>query len=193
MYNGPKKIEYSIKDYIELEQSGDTKYEYYDGEIYALAGGTINQAMICTNVSTLLQNNLKETDCVAINSEVKIFIEKNNAFVYPDASVICGEIEVSEKDKNAITNPVLIVEVLSESTKRNDRGRKFFYYRTIPSFKEYIVVDQSSSFVEAYFKESDDYWRISSAVGMKESIHSYVLDLDLKLSDIYARIKFPDG
>jgi Uma2 family endonuclease len=128
----------TIEEYLSIESASDSKHEYHNGYIYAMAGGTLNHGLICGNIYGEIRAGLKEnhSDCKAINSEVKLYIQSLNSFLYPDTKVICGGIEQSNKEVNAVTNPSIIVEVLSKTTAHYDRGDKFYFYRQIPSLQE---------------------------------------------------------
>lgn len=186
--NAHKLTNVTIQEYLEIEKETQTKYEYHNGSIYALAGGTLNHGIICGNIFGELRTGLKENACTAINSEVKLFIQSENRFVYPGAMVICGEIQTSEKEKNSIINPRLIVEVLSKSTASYDRGDKFHMYRQIESLEEYVLIEQEKPLVEIYQKKSD-LWKITRVEGLENEIHLASLNVNIKLQDIYDDVK----
>jgi len=176
----------SIEEYIQHERESDTKYDYHNGDIYALAGGTLNHTKLCGNIYAELRSKLKNLDCNPYTSEAKLSIEKKNTFVYPDSIVICGEIATSEKDKNAITNPTLVVEVLSKSTAHYDRGDKFHLYRQIPSLQEYMLIEQVKPVVEVYYKkERNDLWQISRIEGLDQSINLQSLEIEISMAELY--------
>ena len=183
----------SIEEYLALETANDTKYEYHNGQVYALAGGSINHALICGNVYTELRRGLKEKDsnCRTFNSELRLYIQSKNSFVYPGAMVVCGAYELAENEKNSITNPTLIVEVLSKSTAGYDRGDKFNFYRQIPTLQEYVLIEQEKPGVDVYYKkEGTDLWSIKSYDDLNEKISFQSLDVSVKLSDLYEDVKF---
>ncbi len=183
---GEKQLEYySIESYLNVEETTGIKHEYEDGRIFALAGGTLNHSRICRNISVSLFNETKDSNCEAFNTEAKVFIASANSFVYPDASVVCGEVEMHEKDQNAIANPVLIVEVLSKSTAKNDRATKFIKYRTLPSFKEYVLIHQNSPIVETYYKLESNHWEISTFMGLQSRMELKSINAKIPLKDIY--------
>jgi Uma2 family endonuclease len=184
--------ELSVQEYIQQEIGSNTKYEYHDGKIYALAGGTLNHGLISGNVYNELRVHLKkkDSDCLPFNSDVKLFIASTNSYVYPDSMVIGGEIESSEEDNNAVANPVLIVEVLSDSTADYDRGDKFYLYRQIPSFKEYLLIEQKKHVVDVHFKnKNSDLWRITRYEGLDKMIPIHSLGIEISMSDLYYRTK----
>ena len=159
----------SIKEYITLEQDTDTKYEYHDGSIYALAGGTLNHGLICGNIFGEIRGALKKStkECKVMNSEIKLYIPTKNTFLYPDTMVVCGKMEISKVESNAITNPILIVEVLSKTTASYDRGDKFYLYRQLESLQEYILIEQEKPLIEIYKRESD-LWKITRISGIEK-------------------------
>lgn len=179
----------SIQEYTAIEQKNDTKYEYHDGSIFAMAGGTLNHGLICGNIfgeiRTALRN--KKSNCTPINSEVKLHIQSKNRFLYPDTMVVCGEIETSEDEPNAITNPTIIIEVLSKSTASYDRGDKFFFYRQITSLQAYILIEQDKPQIEIY-KRQDKLWGINRISDLDESLVIESLGIEIKMKEIYARI-----
>lgn len=182
----------TIEEYIAQERDSQSKYEYHDGQIFALAGGTINHGLLCGNVYSELKHVLKQNNanCKPTSSEIKLNIASQNSFVYPDTMVICGPLETSEQDKNAITNPTLIVEVLSKSTSNYDRGDKFFLYKKIPSLQEYVLVEQDKPQVDIFYKKpGTDLWTISRYEGLESNISLQSLSVELKMSALYFDIE----
>ena len=189
---GGKKIEnLSIKDYIEVEQATNTRYEYHDGTIYAMAGGSIEHGLISGNTYGELKFSLREkgSDCKAINNDVKLHVESLNKFLYPDVMVVCGEMERSTKEKNAVVNPSVIIEVLSNSTEAYDRGDKFFAYRQIATLREYILIHQYKAQIEIYTRKND-LWRITRVEGLDESFTISALDISINLKNVYEDVVF---
>lgn len=180
----------SIEEYRNLEIETDIRYEFHDGYVYAMAGGTLNHGIITGNVFGELRDALRKKDngCFPLNSEVKLYVDQLNSFFYPDAMTICGQAEKASKEKEAITNPILIVEVLSQSTAAYDRGDKFYFYRQIPSLQEYILIEQETAKVEV-FKREGDLWRISNAIGLESSITLESLQITLQLTEIYRNVE----
>ncbi len=183
-----KRLQYfSLQEYLELEANALEKHEYDDGVIVAMSGGTLNHGIISNNINTALNNALNSQDagCISINGDVKIYLEQANAVVYPDGMVICGPVETSGQDKNAVTNPVLIVEVLSKSTESYDRGEKFHKYCSLPSFKEYILIDQQKPVIDTLFRDTASYWKMVTTIGMEKSLYIHTLDCHIPLAGIY--------
>jgi Uma2 family endonuclease len=183
----PEKQLYTRKEYLLMEASADIKSEYYQGEIFAMTGGTPNHSTICFNLTRRVGEAIDNTNCRGFESNMKLFILEADAYVYPNAMVVCGDVKLAEDTTDAITNPVLIIEVLSPGTESFDRGRKFDYYRTIPSFKEYVLVSQDKPKVELYFRQSETVWQYRVIEGLDKAFLLQSLDYELKLADIYAK------
>ena len=144
------KYKYSIEEYLQMEEASDEKHEYYQGEIFAMAGAKVPHNMISVNLIKLLGQKLKGKSCEPFNSDQRIYIPQNSLFTYPDISIICGEIVTLNNDDWNIINPVVIIEVLSKATKNYDRGDKFKLYRDIVTLKEYILIDSETISIEAF-------------------------------------------
>ncbi len=189
-----KKVDpnqYTFQEYLTLEEKAAYKSEFWDGSIVAMAGGTPSHNKIANSIGTAIDNALdkKNKNCSVYNSDQKVYIPSFNRGVYPDCMTICGKEEFYEDSTSVLINPSLIIEVLSESTKEYDSNGKFEGYRSIPSFKEYVLVWQTIPKVQSWYKEAEDLWRISSAYGLDKSIHFYSIDCEIALKDIYKRIK----
>lgn len=150
----------SIEDYFRAEDKSIHKHEYHNGLIKKMAGGQLPHNRLAQKAATIIDSFVEgnELGFIVSNSDTKIRIEQYNKFVYPDAVVICEKPEFYHNRKDTITNPLLIVEVLSDSTKEYDRTIKYEYYRTIPSFKEYVLVHQDTKHVSVYTKQTDTTW-----------------------------------
>ena len=180
----------SVEEYLCQEIETDTKYEYHDGKIYSLAGGTLNHGMISGNIYMDIGVELekKNSNCLPFNSDIKLHIESINSYVYPDCMVICGDIEKSSNNENSVVNPVLIIEVLSKSTASYDRGDKFYFYRQIPSFKEYVLIEQDKHVVDVHFKgESSDFWKITRYEGLDKIVELQSIGVELSMERLYRR------
>jgi len=181
----------SVEEYLNIEQESNSKYEYHNGHIYAMAGGTINHGLICGNIFGEIRAKLKEkdSDCKAINSEIKLHIEKLNKYIYLDTMVICGDIKTSDDLPNAVTNPILIVEVLSKSTADYDRGDKFFFYQKIASLQEYILIEQDKKQIDIYTRKKN-LWKISRITSINKILQISSLNIKINLNDIYQDTDF---
>ena len=183
---------YTMEEYLSMEEKSLVKHHFINGEIIAMPGGTYNHNLIATNLTTALNNAIaeKEFDFHVLNSDMKVFISRTTSFVYPDAIVICSEPEFYSERKDIITNPLLIVEVLSPSTSETDRGTKFYDYKRIPGFKEYVLVEQANPFITSSFKTAERTWTDTEAEGLETAIYLQSIDCTIDLKKIYKGMKF---
>jgi Uma2 family endonuclease len=179
---------YTPAEYLELEEKAEFKSEYRDGEIVPIAGGTTNHNQISGNVYANLKFSLKEQDYRVYISDVRLWIPPNRQYTYPDVMLIQSEPIYLENTTATVTNPRLIVEVLSKSTGNYDRGEKFDYYRSIPGFQEYILIDQSCYHVMQYVKTQEGKWLLTDYTKAEEIVK--LGSVDLTLNDIYDRVNF---
>jgi Uma2 family endonuclease len=188
-----KQRRYSIQEYYQIENDSTDKHEFRDGEILAMPGGSPKHALIGLTIGSALLSRLEGKPCLPYGSDLRIRLAKSNRTVYPDVSVICGDIDYDPDDKSGhtIRNPRLIVEVLSESTEAYDRGGKFAAYRDIPSFQEYVLVSQTEPRIETFIRQEDGTWKLSFFVGLNAVAQLRSIAVDLPLAVVYARITFP--
>jgi len=149
---------YTPEEYLELEAKSDHKNEYRNGEIIPMTGGTTNHNKLAGNFYISLNLALNDLDYEVYIGDVKLWIPKYRQFTYPDVMVIEGEPIYYGNNTTIVTNPLLIGEVLSKSKKDYDQGDKFLYYRSIPEFKEYILIDQTKYYIMQYVKNNQNQW-----------------------------------
>jgi len=145
----------SYAEYLALAEQVEVKHEFIDGLVVAMAGGTIEHSRLIARMGYLLQQALEGKPCNVFSSDGRIRIEATNRSTYPDVSVVCGAVTRASDDPDGITNPVLLVEVLSDTTEKDDRGSKFAHYRRLPSLREYVLVAQDAPTVEVFRKEGE--------------------------------------
>lgn len=148
----------SYEQYLAAERASAVRHEYLRGEVFAMAGGTPEHAALAMAIGVQLGTALGNRSCRVFGSDLRVRVEATDLSTYPDISVICDHLERSEVDPNAVTNPVLIVEVLSDATEAYDRGEKFAHYRQIPSLREYVLVSQRRPLLEVYRKNDAGQW-----------------------------------
>ena len=183
----------TVEEYIRHERDSGVKYEYHDGEIFAMAGGSYNHGLLCANIYSELRNGLgaEQGKCKPLSSEIKLFVNAKNSYVHPDCMVVCGEVEKSRNDKNAVSNPILVVEVLSKSTADYDRGDKFHLYRQMETLREYVLIDQYKHVVEVYYRpEKVDLWKITRYEGLGKIITFESIGLEIRMDALYFDIEF---
>jgi len=187
MVEATPKHKYSIEEYLEMEANSLEKLEYHEGEVFAMAGGTLNHSLLSNNVSRCLGNAIigKGKSCRTYNSDAKVAVS-DEKYVYADTFVVCGKTETFPEMPHAVKNPILIVEVLSDSTALYDRQGKFQAYQTITSFREYILVSQNEILVEVFFKpENAIFWQYRSYTKIEDIIELKSVDVEISLNDIY--------
>lgn len=187
---GFKERIYTAEEYLEMEARSLEKHKYYNGKIIKMAGVKPVHNQIAAHAIAELRFALKKAKkkFLIYNSDTKIQIPTENLFVYPDAVVVCEKPILYKNRKDVITNPLLIVEVLSKSTEQHDKGKKFDYYRTLPSFQEYVLLSQDKPFASVYHRETMDTWRIRD---IKEGIIDLQsIGCQINLEDIYEDIIF---
>lgn len=160
-----------------------------------MAGGTANHNLISTNTTTalniIIRARAQKANFLVYNSDMKIWIPRRGSSLYPDALVIAEKPEFYENRRDIITNPLLIVEVVSPGSESNDRGGKFYDYRTVPSFREYLLVYQDEPFVVHALRQGHDLWRMTDVRGIDQTLNLESIGCPLNLADIYFGIEFP--
>ena len=184
------KRSYTEAEYLAQEEMAQDKHEYYQGAIYLMAGGTDVHAIISGNVFGLCWQALDNAPCQAFTSDMRINVESNGLHTYPDISIVCGPSEFVPGRKDTITNPVVIVEVLSPSTQRYDQGPKFELYKGIESFNDYLIVAQERVLVKHYHKETDGTWSLQQYTRLEDTVTLPQVGVTLPVQKIYRNITF---
>ncbi|MGB0523931.1 MAG: Uma2 family endonuclease [Flammeovirgaceae bacterium] len=185
-----ERIYYTEEEYLAFVEEQETKYEFVDGYILAMTGGSPNHSQIAMNAGVALSMALRNKDCIVFNSDLKL--KAAQSYFFPDCMVICGKPALDERSKNVVTNPTLIVEVLSETTESYDRGQKFMHYRQLPFLQGYLLIAQDRIHIDAFHK-SDEGWALTDAISLDTAIHIPSLAIQLATSDIYNRVNFEES
>lgn len=180
----------SEQEYLAAERSALDKHEYFRGEIFAMSGASIPHNKISRNVLVNLANSLKGKHCEPFGSDLRIHIPENTLYTYPDISVICGEIETTDDHFDTATNPIVIIEILSKSTRNYDQGEKFNLYRQIASLKEYILIDSEAVKVIKHTRNEDDTWLLKEFSSINDFFTISSIQVTLNLVDVYENVKF---
>jgi Uma2 family endonuclease len=185
-----KEKVYSVDEYFALDEQSEEKLEYYNGKIKVMSGGTAKHNEIAARIIAILVNSLEQSEIRyrVYTSDTKIQIPSYSTFVYPDAVVVSLEPEFYEGRKDIITNPLLVVEVLSPSTQNYDRDGKFLAYRTLPSFREYMLIDQDRPQVTTFFRNEARHWEDNDIIGMDKNVMLRSVNCEIPLSRIYKNI-----
>ncbi|WP_200817673.1 Uma2 family endonuclease [Calothrix rhizosoleniae] len=186
-----KKI-YTPEEYLEYEVNSQERHEYINGEIVPMTGGTPNHNKIVGNFYAALNFALKRQPYQAFVTDQRLWIPNQGIYTYPDVMVVKGELQLQQGRRDTITNPLMIAEVLSASTRSYDKDKKFAAYRTINSFQEYLLIDQYTMSVEQYFKTGNNSWTFSeyNDSDTKISLNSFSFDIDL--GDIYDKVELAE-
>lgn len=189
---------YTFDDYLAQEREGEHRYEYLDGQAYAMAGETLEHSTICANISGELYAQLKGKPCRTLSPNMKVLSgayspgQSKGLFSYPDVSVVCGEPKFHDERRDVLLNPSLIIEVLSPGTELFDRGEKFLRYRTcLESLQNYVLVSTASPMIELFQRQPKGFWLYSAVSGLDALIELPAIACQLALADVYERIEFP--
>lgn len=185
------KHRYTADEYLELDRAAEVRSEFVDGEIYSMAGASARHVQIVGNLVRDLGNRLLERPCVVYSSDLRVCVDRKRMYAYPDLAVVCEEPRFLDGEMDTLLNPVLIVEVLSESTKNYDRGEKFARYRSIPSFHEYLLVAQDRLYVEHLVKQDDGTWVFRETNDPSGSVELASIGCRIPLSEIYLKVQLP--
>ncbi len=176
------------EEYFAMEEAAVEKHEYHQGKILAMAGASQNHHRISLDLGTRVNLALSGTSCEAY-AEMRLWIKSKNVLTYPDLVIVCGKAEFYEGRDDTLTNPLVIFEVLSDSTKVYDRGEKFEFYCSIPTFQEYILIDQHHIHVEQMYRETPNEWLISKYNQITDILKLAKVDDQIALRDIYRRVQ----
>ena len=181
---------YTPQEYLDLEIKATDRHEYRNGEIIVMSGGTPNHNRITLNFGSVLNFAFKGQPYDVFITDQRLWIPSTKTYTYPDIMIVQGEIQLQEGRNDIITNPLLIAEVLSQSTEAYDRGNKFTAYRTIPSLQEYILIEQYRPHIEQFTKTESGQWLLSDYDGQEATITLNSVSLEIPLSDIYDKVNF---
>lgn len=177
------------EEYLAIERKAEYKSEYFAGEMFALAGANRRHNRIVTNVVVGIDTQLKERPCNVYSSDMRVKVVKTGLYTYPDVVVTCGEELFEDDHKDTLLNPIVIIEVLSESTEAYDRGKKFKHYQQIESLLEYLLVAQDSYGVEKYVRQTGKQWLYSEFHDPEEIIKVQSIGCELVLKDLYSKVE----
>ncbi len=181
---------YTPQEYLELEIDSEERHEYIDGEIVPMVGGMPNHNLIIGNFYASLNFALKRQPYLVFVTDQRLWIPQKRIYTYPDVMVVQGELQLQEGRKDTITNPVIIAEVLSNSTEAYDRSKKFAAYRTIPTFQEYLLIEQYSMHVERYYKTDLNQWIFSEYDSEETILTLNTVTFEISLADLYDKVDF---
>jgi Uma2 family endonuclease len=182
----PRRL--TVEEYLRREREATERSEYLEGEILAMAGASLRHNAIVASLTARLYAPLRERGCGVYSSDMRVQVAES--FLYPDVVIVCGQPILFDAAQDAITNPTVIVEVLSESTERLDRGRKSWAYRRLPSLQDYVLVSQEEPRVEHWRRGPDGAWLVSDIDGLQATLKLVSIGAELPLAEIYEQVSF---
>ena len=187
-----EKRRYTIAEYLAMEEKATDRHEFHDGEILAMSGGTYRHSRSNTILLVALGTRLRGTPCEPLDSNMRVRITGRRSYLYPDISIVCGgpQFDIDDPKQTTITNPRIVVEVLSDSTELYDRGAKFSLYREIPSLQQYVLVSQHEPLVETYLRQAEGAWLLNPIKGIASSLLLPSVNLGIPLTEIYVGVEF---
>lgn len=183
-----EKVYMTPEAYLELERSSLTiKHEYFDGEVFDMTGAKKNHILINANITRELGNRFRTENatCKVLPNDMRVKIESKGGYVYPDIAIACGELQFEDNQLDTLTNPIVIIEILSDTTELYDRTEKFACYRAIPTLQDYILVSQKKCHVEQFTRQEGRTWKMVYYDDIKQSIQIESVGCEVPLSEIY--------
>jgi Uma2 family endonuclease len=186
-----RKVKLTAPQYLDVERAAEHRSEFFDGEMFAMAGNSPRHSRIASNINGLLWFHLQGNSCQPYDSNLRIRVPSTGLYTYADVLVVCGPLEFGGDDRNeTIVNPTLIVEVLSPTTEKYDRGKKFEQYKELVSFQEYLLVAQNEARIDRFLRGADNVWTPSTARDLSVALKCESLRIALPLADIYRGAEF---
>ncbi len=180
-------------EYLAIERAAECKSEYYRGQMFAMAGARAAHNALTANALGLLHHQLRHRPCQVYGSDMRIHIPANTLYTYPDVSVFCGEPELLDAERDTLLNPTFIAEVLSESTERYDRGRKFELYRSIESLREYLLVASDRLSVDLYTRQPGGQWLLTSFGRLEDAVALDSIGCRFSLMELYEKVELAEA
>jgi Uma2 family endonuclease len=187
------KLRLTVAEYLARERRAEFKSEFFQGEMFAMAGASRRHNRINENLTIRIGSRLLNGPCQTFSRDLRVRIERTGLFTYPDLVIVCGEPEFAAEDPDTLINPNVIVEILSDSTESRDRTTKFDQYKNLHSFREYVLVSQKSPICERYRRNEEGDWVHDSVVGLDKSLVFATVPIQVPLAEIYAGLEFPDS
>jgi Uma2 family endonuclease len=184
-----KQTYYTPEEYLVSEDKSKFRNEYIDGCTFEMSGGSENHIQISFNVTKLFSDKLRGK-CRAYQSEMKVWVESAKTFFYPDVTLVCGERKFYNNRTDTIENPILLVEVLSDSTAKYDKNDKFLTYQNIESFQEYVLISQDKTLIQQFIRQPDGNWKIKATIGLNSEVYFESVKIPASLQAVYDLVEF---
>ena len=186
-------LEMTETEYLDFERHSEIKHEFLDGEVVAMTGASRAHNLIAGSTYVALYTQLRGRGCEIYQGDMRVKVQTTGLYTYPDISIVCGSPELGDEHLDTLLNPIVIIEILSPSTERYDRGQKFQHYRELASLQEYVLVAQDSLRIERYVRQGDDVWQLTDAKGLEGRLPLTSIGCTQALADVYEQVTFPDG
>jgi Uma2 family endonuclease len=180
----------SPEDYLVIERAAEYKSEYLNGEMFAMAGASEEHNLIVLNTGAELRQQLKKRPCRVYPSDMRVKVSRTGLYTYPDLVVVCDQPQFEDHHGDTLINPLLIIEVLSNSTENYDRGKKFEHYRQIESLAEYVLIAQDRYHIETYRRQASNTWSLMEMNDPHGSVHLEAIACELALVEVYDKVEW---
>ena len=181
------------KEYLAIEREADTKSEYYAGEVFAMAGASREHNLIAMNVAAGIHRQFVGRPCEVYQGDMRVKVSASGLYTYPDVAAFCGEARFQDEEQDTLLNPLVLVEVLSESTEGYDRGTKFEHYRKLESLREYVLIAQDKRHVERFTRMPDNTWLLWETDSPDGALHLPAIQCELTVAELYDKVELPEG
>ena len=181
----PKYNYISPDEYLAMERASEEKHEYYDGYVVAMSGARLKHNQVAANLMIDIGGFLKDKKCQVLSSDMRVATPNRDAYMYPDATIVCGEPKLEDEIFDTLLNPSVVFEIWSPSTEKNDKGYKLIHYKNIPSLKEYIMIDTVKRFIQLMRKEENGAWRFEEVTDESGELYIKTITFSISFDDIY--------
>ena len=185
------KPQLTSEEYLAIERDTERKHEFYRGEMFAMVGASREHNLVAGNIFASLHSQLKDRDCQVFTGDMRVKVSATGLYTYPDVIATCKSPKFEDDHVDTLLNPQVIFEVLSESTEKYDRGKKWEHYRQIESLREYVLVSQDHPQIDHFVRQDDGHWLLDEASGLEASLELPTIDCRLQMADVYAKVQFP--
>lgn len=181
------------EEYLAMERQAETKSEYFNGEVFAMTGASVSHNQIVANAVSALNTQLKSRPCRVFPSDMRVKVSQTGLYTYPDVVVVCGRLQLEDRQKDTLLNPTMLVEVLSPSTERYDRGAKFAHYQTLESLTDYVLISQDEAKIEHFARQPAGKWLFSMYQGLEATAPLPSIGCELALTEVYDKVEWPEA
>jgi len=181
------------QEYLARERTAEFKCEFYRGEMFAMAGASWEHTLVKDNTAREAGQQLKEGPCRVLTSDLRVKVDATGLYTYPDIIVVCDEPQFEDKTFDTLLNPRVLMEVLSDSTEKYDRGGKFKHYRQVPSLQEYVLIAQDQPLVERHVRQPNGDWLMTEFRGLEQTLAFTSVSVKIAVADIYRGVTFPEN